>query len=239
MTTTIRKSADRGHFDHGWLKSYHSFSFAGYQDPRFMGFGPLRVINEDIVQKATGFGTHGHRDMEILTYMLDGELSHQDDTGGGSTIRPGQIQRMSAGRGIRHSEMNRSTTQDAHLLQIWIEPVVTGIDPGYQDHELPAAWREGEWALIATGDERVARAQSIAWVRQNVRVYAGRLNAQTLSQPLAAGRLGYLHVARGCLLANGEALGAGDALMLRDEPALQLTIDESVEVLFFDLPENG
>ena len=232
----VRKSEERGYAHHGWLESYHSFSFANYHDPEHMGFGPLLVINEDLVQPQTGFGAHGHRNMEILTYMLAGELSHRDSLGGGSAIRPGQIQRMSAGTGIRHSEMNQHATDVAHLLQIWIQPSIQGVQPGYKDHDLDIASITGQLGLIATGDQAQANALDIAFIHQDARVYAGRLGAQDLDVRIDPDRKAYLHVARGSLLTNGVALKAGDALMVSEEEALKLEVAGQAEVLLFDLP---
>ncbi|HEX4856377.1 MAG TPA: pirin family protein [Limnobacter sp.] len=232
----VRKSEERGYAHHGWLESFHSFSFAGYHDPEYMGFGPLLVINEDLVQPQTGFGTHGHRNMEILTYMLAGELSHRDSLGGGSAIRPGQIQRMSAGTGIRHSEMNQHPSEVAHLLQIWIQPSVQGVEPGYMDHDLDLASITGQLGLIATGDQAEANSKGIAFIHQDARVYAGRLGAQDLDVTLDPARKVYLHVARGALLSNGLALQTGDALMVSEEKALKLDVAGQAEVLLFDLP---
>lgn len=232
----IRKSNERGYAQHGWLESYHSFSFSSYYDPRFMGFGPLRVINEDWVQPETGFGTHGHRDMEIITYMLGGELSHRDSLGGGSTIAPNQIQRMSAGTGIRHSEMNQHKTDVAHLLQIWIEPAVRGVEPGYKDHDLDVASITGQLGLVVTGDKAEAESRGIALIHQDAKMYAGRLSKQTVHVPLNPKRLGYLHVAKGALNVGDVLLQTGDALMISDERELNLEVAEHAEVLFFDLP---
>lgn len=232
----IRKSKERGYAQHGWLESYHSFSFSSYYDPRFMGFGPLRVINEDWVQPQTGFGTHGHKDMEIITYMLGGELTHRDSLGGGSFIKPGQIQRMSAGTGIKHSEVNAHKTEVAHLLQIWIEPARTGVAPGYKDHELNLDSITGKLGLIVTGDQAQADALDIAFIHQDARVYAGRLQAQEVSLALNPARKGYLHLARGKAVVNGQALETGDALMMAGESELTLHVAEQAEVLFFELP---
>lgn len=232
----VRRSEARGYANHGWLESYHSFSFASYYDPQHMGFGPLRVINEDIVQPGTGFGTHSHRDMEIITYMLNGELSHRDSLGGGSTIKPNQIQRMSAGTGIRHSEMNQHPDQAAHLLQIWIQPAVQGVEPGYQDHDLNVADITGQLGLVVTGNQHEAKARRIAHIHQDAEMYAGRLKQQILHKALNPERKGYLHVARGCLNVAGMTLQAGDALLVAAEHELVLDVEEQAEVLFFDLP---
>lgn len=232
----IRKSKERGYAQHGWLESYHSFSFGHYHDPAHMGFGPLRVINEDWVQPETGFGAHGHRDMEIITYMLGGELSHQDSLGGGSSIKPGQIQRMSAGTGIRHSEMNQHKTDVAHLLQIWIEPAVVGVEPGYQDHDLDVASITGQLGLVVTGDRVEAQERKIALIHQDAKMYAGRLSRQTLHKKLNPKRRAYLHVALGSLSVGDVLLQAGDALMVTAENELTIEVADQAEVLFFDLP---
>jgi quercetin 2,3-dioxygenase len=232
----VRKSEARGHANHGWLESYHSFSFAHYHDPEHMGFGPLIVINEDLVQPQTGFGTHGHRNMEILTYMLAGELSHKDSLGGGSTIKPGQIQRMSAGTGIRHSEMNQHPSEVAHLLQIWIQPAVEGVEPGYQDHDLEESSITGRLGLIATGDAEEAQTLGIALINQDAKMYAGRLAAQVVALSLDPARKAYLHVAQGSLNIGSLEMKAGDALLISDEKDVSLEVNGQAEVLFFDLP---
>lgn len=232
----IRKSNERGYANHEWLESYHSFSFSNYYDPKHMGFGPLRVINEDWVQLQTGFGTHGHRDMEIITYMLSGELSHKDSLGGGSTIQPNQIQRMSAGTGIRHSEMNEHRTKVAHLLQIWIEPAVTGVEPGYRDHDLDVASITGQLGLIVTGDKVEADEQNIAFIHQDAKMYAGRLSHQRVQRELDPTRKAYLHVAEGSVSVGNVLLQTGDALLISGERELNFDVSEQAEVLFFDLP---
>jgi quercetin 2,3-dioxygenase len=232
----VRKSEDRGHATHGWLESFHSFSFADYYDPNFMGFGPLLVINEDIVQPRTGFGTHGHRNMEIITYMLGGELSHRDSLGGGSTIKPNQIQRMSAGTGIRHSEMNQHPDKPAHLLQIWIQPAVQGVQPGYQDHDLDAASITGQLGLVVTGNKSIAEAARIAFIHQDAEIHAARLARQTVQKALNPDRNGYLHVAQGSLKVGDMHLQAGDALMFTGEAELVMDVPEQAEVLLFDVP---
>ena len=229
----IRRGDDRGHADHGWLDSWHSFSFADYYDPRHVQFGPLRVINEDRVVPGAGFGTHGHRDMEILSYVLDGELAHKDSTGTSSTIRPGDVQRMSAGRGVQHSEFNGSHSQPVHFLQIWLLPDVTGIAPEYEERRFDAAEKRGRLRLIASprGDDGSLR------IHQDARVYAGLFDGdEHATLEVAPGRRIYLHVARGQLTANGESLAAGDALKLSGEPALRLNEGHAAEVLAFDLP---
>jgi len=231
--TDIRRSQDRGFADHGWLQSYHSFSFADYFDPQHVQFGPLRVINEDRVVPGAGFGTHGHRDMEIISYVLDGELAHRDSTGTSSTIRPGDVQRMSAGRGVQHSEFNGSHSQPVHFLQIWLLPDVTGIAPEYEERRFGEAQKRGCLRLIASpqGDDGSVR------IHQDARVYAGLFDgAERAALEVAPGRRMYLHVARGNITANGEALSAGDALKLVDVRSLHLTDGVGAEVLAFDLP---
>lgn len=234
----VRRSEERGAANRGWLKSYHSFSFGDYHDSKFMGFGPLRVINEDWVQAETGFGTHGHKDMEIITYMLSGELSHKDSLGGGSSIRPGQIQRMSAGTGIQHSEENRHKEEVAHLLQVWIEPAVKGVAPSYTDHTLNLSSITGRLGLIVTGDPLQAAELNLAFIYQDANVYAGRLSAQSVSQSIEPNRKAYLHVAKGELRVGELELQAGDALMIQNESHVVLEVPDFAEVLFFDLPTS-
>jgi redox-sensitive bicupin YhaK (pirin superfamily) len=229
----IRRSQDRGYADHGWLKSYHSFSFAGYHDPRHVQFGPLRVINEDRVVPGAGFGTHGHRDMEIISYVLEGELAHRDSTGTSSTIRPGDVQRMSAGTGVQHSEFNASQQHPVHFLQIWILPDVTGIPPGYEEKHFAAAEKRGRLRLIASADGTTGSVR----IQQDARVYAGLFDgAEQASVDLARGRGLYVHVARGRITANGTALEAGDALKWWDAGPVTLANGEQAELLVFDLP---
>jgi hypothetical protein len=229
----VRSSNARGQAELGWLHSRHSFSFAEYHDQQHMGFGPLRVINEDYVEPARGFGTHGHRDMEIISYVLEGELEHKDSMGNGSVIRYGDVQRMSAGTGVRHSEFNHSPSELVHFLQIWIIPDRTGIDPGYEQKHFDVAAKRGRWRLIAAGDGR----DGAVTIHQDARIYAAIVDrGEQLVQPLARGRLGYVHVARGRTMINGVPLGAGDALKLRDEPQVKLDAGEPAEVLLFDLP---
>ncbi len=230
---SLRKSAERGYADHGWLKSFHSFSFADYYDPAHMGHGPLRVINEDRIAPGSGFGTHGHRDMEIISYVLDGELAHRDSLGNGSVIRPGDVQRMSAGSGVRHSEYNHAKDKTTHFLQIWIEPDVTGIAPGYEEKRFAEAEKQDRLRLVASPDG----AEGSVRIHQDARLYVACLSAgRSLSQTLAAGRLGYLHLVRGALTVNGERLGTGDAAKLEGETALSLAASEDSELLLFDLP---
>ena len=231
---SIRRSDERGYADHGWLKSFHSFSFAEYHDPKFMGFGPLRVINEDRVAPGMGFGTHGHRDMEIISYVLDGALAHRDSTGTSSVIRPGDVQRMSAGSGVRHSEFNASPSEPLHFLQIWIQPSVEGIEPGYEEKPFSAEEKRGRLRLIAAPD----RAQGSVLIHQDARVYAGLFDgAEQATLEVRSGRLIYVHVARGAIRANGTALDTGDALKLTDSATLVLQDGRGAEVLVFDLPE--
>ena len=228
----FRRSAERGHANHGWLDSYHSFSFADYHDPRHMGFASLRVINEDVVQPGQGFGTHSHRDMEIITYILDGALEHKDSMGNGSVIRPGDVQRMSAGSGVQHSEFNASRRDLVHLLQIWILPDVTGIEPGYEEKHFDAASRRGRLRLIASVDSREGSVK----IHQDASVYAALLDGdERATHTMVAGRVAYVHVARGSVTVNGHALGAGDAAKIGAEAAVSLTNGTNAEVLLFDL----
>ena len=228
-----RRSAERGYADHGWLKSFHSFSFADYYDPRHMGFGPLRVINEDRVAPGMGFGTHGHRDMEIISYVLDGELAHKDSLGNGSVIRPGDVQRMSAGTGVRHSEFNHSARQVTHFLQIWIEPNVQGIAPGYEEKRFEALDKRGRLRLVASPDG----AEGSVTIHQDARVYAGLFDAdERATLAIARGRRGYVHVARGEIDVDGERLVAGDAAMVTNADRVELSQGRDAEVLAFDLP---
>jgi redox-sensitive bicupin YhaK (pirin superfamily) len=229
----IRRSDERGYADHGWLQSFHSFSFAGYHDPRHMGFGPLRVINEDRVAPGTGFGAHGHRDMEIISYVLDGALAHRDSMGNGSVIRPGDVQRMSAGRGVQHSEFNHDQRGQTHFLQIWIEPSARGIEPGYEERRFDAAAKRGRLALIASPDG----SEGSVTIHQDARVHAGLFDGGERAElPIAPGRRVYVHLVRGVLSANGQRLEAGDALKLSGEERLVLEGGRGAEVLVFDLP---
>jgi quercetin 2,3-dioxygenase len=229
----IRKSDDRGIANHGWLYSQHTFSFGSYYDPRHTGFGPLRVINEDRVAPGQGFGTHGHRDMEIISYVLEGELAHKDSMGNGSVLHYGDVQRMTAGSGVQHSEFNHSSDAAVHFLQIWIEPNVTGIEPGYEEKHFDPQSKQGRLRLIASADGR----DGSVLLHQDADIYASILNDDDrIEQPLAPGRSAYLYVIRGRLLANGAALSAGDALKLSDERSITLSEAEAAEVLLFDLP---
>ena len=230
----VRKAQDRGHANHGWLDSFHTFSFADYYDPREMGFGPLRVINEDRVAPGMGFGKHPHRDMEIISYVLDGALEHKDSMGTGSVIRPGDVQRMSAGTGVTHSEFNSSRAEPVHFLQIWIEPEVAGIEPSYEQKRFGADQKRGRLRLIASRDG----AEGSVTIHQDARVYAGLFDgAERAEQPLAPGRKGYVHVARGEVSVNGHALRGGDALKTDSGPIL-IEHGRGAEVLMFDLPEK-
>jgi len=229
---TVRKSQDRGYADHGWLKSFHSFSFAGYYDPEHMGFGNLRVINEDRVAPGSGFGTHGHRDMEIISYVLSGELAHKDTLGNVKGIPPGDVQRMSAGRGVMHSEFNHAPERTTHFLQIWIEPNVTGIDPSYEQKRFSDAEKRGKLRLVASPDG----AEGSVLIHADARMYAGLFDgAEQATLQLATGRLAYVHLVRGELTVNGTRLAAGDAAKLQGETQLTLTEGKDAEVLVFDL----
>ena len=229
----LRKSADRGHANHGWLDSYHTFSFADYHDPAQVQFSVLRVINEDRVAPGAGFPTHGHRDMEIVTYVLDGALEHKDSLGTGSVIRPGDVQRMSAGTGVHHSEYNASPSEPVHFLQIWIMPKSNGIAPGYeQKHFTPAEFTD-QLRLIASPDGR----EGSVTLHQDARLYATKLDgAGSVSHALASGRCAYVHVARGSVVLNGIPLASGDGARVEAQSALQLDNGRNAEVLVFDLP---
>ena len=227
-----RPAAQRGHAQHGWLDSWHSFSFADYFDPQHVHFGPLRVINEDRIAPGTGFGEHGHRDMEIISYVLDGALAHRDSMGNAASIVPGEVQRMSAGTGVRHSEFNHAAGQ-THFLQIWIVPEAPGGAPGYEQKMFPESEKRGRLRLVASPDG----AEGSVRIRQDARLYAGLFDGEEAAeQSLTPGRLGYLHVARGEIEANGHRLSAGDALKFVDEARLRLGGGRGAEVLWFDLP---
>ena len=227
----LRRAAERGYADHGWLRSFHSFSFAGYHDPRHMGFGPLRVINEDRVQAGAGFGTHGHRDMEIISYVLEGALAHQDSMGTGSTIVPGDVQRMSAGRGVTHSEFNHDQSGTTHFLQIWIEPSTTGISPSYEQKHFRPEEKRGRLRLIASRDGD----QGSVSINQDARIYAGLFDGRENASYDLKNERGYVHVARGRVIVNGHALEAGDALKT-EAGVIEIESGEGAEVLVFDLP---
>jgi redox-sensitive bicupin YhaK (pirin superfamily) len=229
---TLRKSTERGYADHGWLKSFHSFSFANYFDPAHMGWGNLRVINEDRIAAGSGFGTHGHRDMEIISYVLSGNLAHQDSMGNVKGIPPGDVQRMSAGSGVRHSEFNHAEGEQTHFLQIWIEPNVTGIDPGYEQKTVPEAAKRGQLALIAAPQA----AEHTVQIHADARMYAGLFNgAESASLSLNPERKAYVFLVRGQLNVNGQALQAGDAALLQAETGLHISQGQEAEVLVFDL----
>jgi quercetin 2,3-dioxygenase len=246
---TLRKSADRGYADHGWLKSFHSFSFADYHDPAHMGVGNLRVINEDRIAPGTGFGTHGHRDMEILSYVLDGALAHKDSMGNGGgaaaaaaavtaegktdgVIRPGDVQRMSAGTGVRHSEFNHSASGETHFLQIWLLPREAGIAPGYEQKHFDAAAKRGKLALVASPDGREGSVTIHADASIRAGLFTGDERAELTLNPA---RIAYVHLVRGKLHVNDRGLSAGDALRIEREPKLVLEGGEEAEVLVFDL----
>ena len=235
---TLRRSAERGLADLGWLSSRHSFSFADYHDPAHMGFGNLRVINEDRIAPGTGFGTHGHRDMEIVSYVLEGALAHRDSLGHGTTIVPGEVQRMTAGTGVRHSEVNPSKAQAAHFLQIWLLPVAGGLAPGYEQQAFGEAQRRGRLCLVAApgGEQAEQGASPALTLHADARLYAGLFDGDEAARlELAPGRLGYVFVARGGLRVNGQTLAAGDGAALSAEPCVELSQAQSAEVLVFDL----
>jgi redox-sensitive bicupin YhaK (pirin superfamily) len=229
---TVRTSQDRGYADHGWLKSFHSFSFAGYYDPAHMGFGNLRVINEDRIAPGTGFGTHGHRDMEIISYVLSGELAHKDSMGNIKAIPPGDVQRMSAGTGVQHSEFNHAQGQTTHFLQIWIEPNVRGIAPGYEQKTFAESEKRGALRLVASPDG----AQGSVKLHADAALYAGLLDGgESVTMELDPSRKAYVHVVRGTLTANGQKLSGGDAVLMEAESRLSLSGGQDAEVLVFDL----
>ena len=228
----LRKSQDRGYADHGWLKSYHSFSFAGYHDPAHMGWGNLRVINEDRIAPETGFGTHGHQDMEIISYVLSGNLAHQDSMGNVKGIPPGDVQRMSAGTGVKHSEFNHAQGEETHFLQIWIQPNVRGIPASYEQKTVSPASKRGALALIASATPSGEAVK----IHADASLYAGLLNGtEQTSLALNPARKAYVFLIRGALNANGETLYAGDALLLSQESQLNLSHGQDAEVLVFDL----
>ena len=229
---TVRKSQERGYADHGWLKSFHSFSFAGYYDPQHMGWGNLRVINEDWIAAGKGFGTHGHRDMEIVTYVLSGSLAHQDNMGNIKAIPPGDVQRMSAGTGVQHSEFNHAPNATTHLLQIWIEPNVLGVSPSYEQKTFADSEKQGQLRLVASPDG----AQGSVTIHADARLYAGLFDADQSAQlTLGPNRKSYVHLVRGELDVNGQRLTTGDAALLADETQLTLAHGKDAEVLVFDL----
>lgn len=242
----IRKSADRGFFDHGWLKSHHSFSFAQYHDPKFMGWGNLRVINEDLIEPGMGFGTHGHRDMEIVTYVLSGALAHQDSMGNIETIPPGDVQRMSAGTGVRHSEFNHAKNQTTHFLQIWIMPDQASAPPSYEQITIDATRKRGDLALVAapwhfsenltSSNETCDDKDRFVKMHADAFIYAGYFdgNEQT-KRDLNPNRKAYVHLVKGEVNVNGSVLLAGDALLIENESSITVKEGKDAEILFFDL----
>ena len=229
---TVRKSSERGHANHGWLDSFHTFSFAGYRNPDWMGFGPLRVINEVRIAPGAGFPTHRHQDMEIVTWVLAGALEHKDSLGNGGVIRPGEVQRMRAGHGIAHSEYNASATEPVHLLQIWIEPDAYGLEPGYEQIAFAPASLQGRLRLIASNDGR----EGSVTIHQDAAIHAGRLAAgDRVSLELALGRRAWLHIATGRIKVQGYPLGAGDAVAIRFESGIDIEALEASELVVFDL----
>jgi redox-sensitive bicupin YhaK (pirin superfamily) len=229
---SIRRAKERGHFDHGWLNTYHTFSFDQYYDPRFMGFRSLRVINEDFVAPGRGFPTHGHRDMEIITYILEGALKHEDSMGNGSVIRPGDVQRMTAGTGVRHSEKNASDTERVHLLQIWILPNAEDLKPGYEQKAFSEEERTGQLRLIASGDGRDGSVQ----LNQDVSLFASILDAdQRVERAMDAARYAWIQVARGAVDVNGEKAEQGDGVVIMGESEVKIRAEAPAEILLFDL----
>lgn len=229
---TLRRSSERGYFDYGWLQTFHSFSFSEYHDPAFMGFGPLRVINDDVIAPGRGFGMHGHRDMEIVTYVLEGALAHKDSLGNGATILPGDVQRMSAGKGILHSEFNHDLYKPTHLLQIWILPTATGGKPGYEQKHFDEQDKRGRLRLVASPDGKEGSVTIGADAHLSVGLFDGEERSEIDLNPF---RKGYVHVARGEVRVNGETLQAGDAAFLQDEARLVIDQGRQAEVLVFDL----
>ncbi|OGT60265.1 MAG: quercetin 2,3-dioxygenase [Gammaproteobacteria bacterium RIFCSPHIGHO2_12_FULL_63_22] len=229
----LRPAAERGHAQHGWLDSWHSFSFADYRDDKHMHWGPLRVINEDRVQPGEGFGTHSHRDMEIISYVLDGSLGHKDSMGNAANIVPGEVQRMSAGSGITHSEFNHNPSGLTHFLQIWIIPSATGIKPSYEQTAYPESEKRGKLRLVASPDG----SEGSVTVHQDAKLYAGLFDGtETAGHTFAPGRLGYVHVVKGSAVVNGRSVSAGDALLYADEAGVAIESGVDAELLVFDLP---
>ena len=230
---TLRPASERGHANHGWLDSWHSFSFAGYHDPRHVHWGPLRVINEDRVAAGQGFGAHGHRDMEIISYVLDGSLAHKDSMGNAASIVPGEVQRMSAGTGVTHSEYNHEADRTTHFLQIWIMPDRQGVAPGYEQKAYSEAEKRGRLRLVASPDGSDGSVR----IHQDARMHAGLFDGdERATLDIAPGRLAYVHLARGKAVVNGRALSAGDALLYADEPRVEIERGTDAEILVFDLP---
>lgn len=231
----IRTAAQRGHAEHGWLNSFHTFSFAGYYDASQMGWGPLRVINDDTVAAGAGFPTHGHQDMEIISYVLEGALEHKDTIGTGSVIVPGDVQMMTAGSGIAHSEYNASKSEPVHFLQIWVIPAQAGLSPNYQQRRFADEEKRGKWRLAVSPDGRDGSLQ----IHQDASIYSALLDgAERIEWALEVPRKGYLHVARGSVTLNGLVLQAGDGVKVQDEPRLLLTDGQQAELLWFDLPPH-
>ena len=229
---SVRNSNDRGTVNMGWLRARHSFSFGSYYDPEYMGFGPLRVINEDRIQPSQGFGTHGHQDMEIITYIIDGALEHKDSMGNGSVIRRGDVQRMTAGTGVMHSEFNHLDDGETHLLQIWILPEENGLEPGYEEKAFGEADKKNRLALIAAGDARAGALK----IHQDVDLYASLLDAgESLEHEFAAERSGWIQVVRGDIEVNGDRLRSGDGAAIADTRSVSITADEDAEFLLFDM----
>jgi len=228
----IRPASERGHADHGWLDSHHTFSFADYHDPAHQGFRALRVINEDRVQAGKGFGRHSHRDMEIVSYVIDGALEHKDSLGTGSTIRPGDVQRMSAGSGVAHSEFNASASEPVHFLQIWLIPAQRGIEPSYEQKTFPPSERRGHLRLVASPD---GREESVT-IHTDAKIYASLLaKGESASLPLAPDRHAWVQVAKGRVRVNGRELAAGDGAALSDERSVTIESESDAELLLFDL----
>ena len=231
----LRRSADRGFADHGWLKSFHTFSFADYHDLAHMGFGNLRVINEDRITAGTGFGSHGHRDMEIVSYVLSGALAHQDSMGNGTAIVPGELQRMTAGSGVRHSEFNHAKDASTHFLQIWLLPAAANLAPGYEQKAFSDADKRGRLCLVAAPAEQAAREGAVT-LHADAAIRAGLFDGDEAAElALSPSRRTWVHVARGAITVNGQGLQAGDAMGLLDEPRLTLSAGQGAEVLVFDL----
>lgn len=231
----LRKSDERGYADHGWLKSFHSFSFANYYDPKFMGWGNLRVINEDRIEAGSGFGDHGHRDMEIISYVLSGELAHKDSMGNIKGIPPGDVQRMSAGTGVVHSEFNHAEGRQTHFLQIWIEPKFTGVPPGYEQKTIPLEKKQGQLRLVASlnGEDGSVK------INADANLYIGLFDGnQKATLDINPQRKAYVHLIKGALEVNGQKLEGGDALMLAEEDQISITHGKDAEVLVFDLSAN-
>ena len=231
---TVRKAGDRGHAEHGWLDSHHTFSFADYHDPRFMGFGPLRVINDDTVAGGGGFPPHSHRDMEIISYVVEGALSHKDNMGNGSVMKPGDVQRMSAGQGVTHSEFNASKVSPVHFLQIWILPERRGLPSGYEQRFFGDDEKRGKLRLVASPDG----ADGSVKLQQDARMYATLIgDGQSVSHAFASGRLGWLHVVKGSAEVNGTSVQAGDGVAIDDVAELTIRSRDAAEILLFDLPK--